>query len=493
MNKKECLLTILLKRFTDRIIPLIMNLIKQINFTFIMVSKKVKGSMFFHRIGKFIQSYSTVFYFTISFIILLWIGIGEAFFIIKNDQEKKAHALLEMALDYVHNSFPGDVNKNYPDFFSKLLSQPYFERIIKTFYRDYSFGFEDKENRKIILYETLDFKIKAINQRTMFSKEIDKNWKITISYIKNQTSFENFLRIICDKYFILLFLLSASTFCISLLFILAITNKNKSQMKISQYSSIDKEPENNENSKIEIAEKNSPEDECYQNSIIDFEKNKLKLHENENKIASLQEQVQSFSKFTIEIKKLLIELQQISDSVHAILADTKNSVNSLKKSSNKIFITAGVIDEVARQANILSINASIESARLGPMGRAFSVIALEVRGLAKKTASSTIDIKKILSENANQVEQGGNFVFEGDLLSKKTSSGIAIIIKHIENFLKLYKEDSCSLHQETPSTEGAEDNGNEASQSSLLNKLENSKDANSNDNSDSESGDIIFL
>lgn len=64
-----------------------------------------------------------------------------------------------------------------------------------------------------------------------------------------------------------------------------------------------------------------------------------------------------------------------------------------------------VIDAVAFQTNILSINASIEAARAGPAGRGFAVVATEIRRLAEQAATAARDVRVILDESGRALTE----------------------------------------------------------------------------------------
>ncbi|EMV8444993.1 methyl-accepting chemotaxis protein, partial [Escherichia coli] len=79
-------------------------------------------------------------------------------------------------------------------------------------------------------------------------------------------------------------------------------------------------------------------------------------------------------------------------------------------SSQKIGDIISVIDGIAFQTNILALNAAVEAARAGEQGRGFAVVAGEVRNLASRSAQAAKEIKGLIEESVNRVQQGSKLV-----------------------------------------------------------------------------------
>ena len=110
------------------------------------------------------------------------------------------------------------------------------------------------------------------------------------------------------------------------------------------------------------------------------------------------------------------------------VVDTMGSIND---SAQKISDIIGVIDGIAFQTNILALNAAVEAARAGEQGRGFAVVASEVRSLAQRSAEAAKDIKNLISDSVNKIENGNELVNK----SGKTMEEIVLSIKRVNDIM----------------------------------------------------------
>jgi len=90
------------------------------------------------------------------------------------------------------------------------------------------------------------------------------------------------------------------------------------------------------------------------------------------------------------------DLVQEIDKVSVTINNTVGLLEDLNEQNQKISEIVQVISEIAAQTNLLALNAAIEAARAGEHGRGFSVVASEIRRLAERSQTSSIEITDIL-------------------------------------------------------------------------------------------------
>lgn len=93
-----------------------------------------------------------------------------------------------------------------------------------------------------------------------------------------------------------------------------------------------------------------------------------------------------------EIASSATQAATVAQAAVGTAQEASQRVHQLEDSSQEIGVVLKFITSVAEQTNLLALNATIEAARAGEAGRGFSVVANEVKELAKETAKATEDI-----------------------------------------------------------------------------------------------------
>jgi len=93
-----------------------------------------------------------------------------------------------------------------------------------------------------------------------------------------------------------------------------------------------------------------------------------------------------------------------------VVGQVVTTMKGINDSSRKIADIIAVIDGIAFQTNILALNAAVEAARAGEQGRGFAVVASEVRSLAQRSATAAKEIKALIGDSVQRVQQGTTLV-----------------------------------------------------------------------------------
>ncbi|BCN32728.1 methyl-accepting chemotaxis protein [Anaeromicropila herbilytica] len=114
-----------------------------------------------------------------------------------------------------------------------------------------------------------------------------------------------------------------------------------------------------------------------------------------------------------EALKTLLELQESNEKTITAMTTIENQTNTTNESAQEIRQAAEIIASIARETNLLSLNASIEAARAGEQGRGFAVVAAQIQKLAEQSNDSVKQINSVVNnllQDSNQTVQTMNEV-----------------------------------------------------------------------------------
>ncbi len=162
------------------------------------------------------------------------------------------------------------------------------------------------------------------------------------------------------------------------------------------------------------------------------------------------------------------ELNQQTAATIEITTNIISEIEKLAEKSSSINKIINVINDIANQTNLLSLNASIEAARAGEYGKGFAVVADEIRTLAEMSKSSVSDIKKIIqsiqedtTKAADIARSAEKVLILQDSAVKNTTSSYQDINESVEKlvvFLKYITENVSTINEARVSTLAAIEN-----------------------------------
>ena len=152
---------------------------------------------------------------------------------------------------------------------------------------------------------------------------------------------------------------------------------------------------------------------------------------------------------TIEASEVLKNIVATVETGSAKMAEMKESMDEIQRSSEEIEKIVKMIDDIAFQTNILSLNAAVEAARAGAAGKGFAVVADEVRNLAAKSAEAAKNTMQLVEMSSRSVKVGGELTNETDASLKEIHSSIGQFADLMDGITEASKEQEGAIKQIT--------------------------------------------
>ena len=174
-------------------------------------------------------------------------------------------------------------------------------------------------------------------------------------------------------------------------------------------------------------------------------------------VASLEETAAALEEITSNIRNNTQSIFKMSTLSHDVTKSVKDgevlateTVNAMQEINNQvqdINDAIAVIDQIAFQTNILSLNAAVEAATAGEAGRGFAVVAQEVRNLASRSADAAKEIKNIVEQARNKADVGKTIANNMIIGYGSLNQNITQTIELIENIEHASKEQLQGIEQ----------------------------------------------
>jgi methyl-accepting chemotaxis protein-1 (serine sensor receptor) len=136
----------------------------------------------------------------------------------------------------------------------------------------------------------------------------------------------------------------------------------------------------------------------------------------EQQASSLQETAASMEQMTAAVRTnadsarqadgLARGASEVAGRGGSAVSEVVSTMGEIQAASRRIEEIISVIDGIAFQTNILALNAAVEAARAGEQGRGFAVVAGEVRNLAQRSAQAAKEIKSLISDSVQKIDNG---------------------------------------------------------------------------------------
>ena len=152
---------------------------------------------------------------------------------------------------------------------------------------------------------------------------------------------------------------------------------------------------------------------------------------------------------TIEASDLLKNIVDTVETGSRKMNEMKESMDEIQRSSEEIEKIVKMIDDIAFQTNILSLNAAVEAARAGAAGKGFAVVADEVRNLAAKSAEAAKNTMQLVEMSSRSVKVGGELTNETDDSLKAIHSSIGQFAGLMDGITEASKEQEVAIKQIT--------------------------------------------
>lgn len=184
---------------------------------------------------------------------------------------------------------------------------------------------------------------------------------------------------------------------------------------------------------ISLLENSKDQNNMFQNMKNKFSDISSSIQEMDSLILEISEVVQNTSKSSEKANNSAVISLNSMEELENLIRNTVDSVSELQKHSDRITEVISTIEDISRQTQMLSLNASIEAARAGESGRGFKVVAEEISKLALETENATNSISDVINSVRDKTESTYKY-------AEKIDKNVDLSIKGVKDTISLFSD-----------------------------------------------------
>ena len=166
------------------------------------------------------------------------------------------------------------------------------------------------------------------------------------------------------------------------------------------------------------------------------------LEETSAAVEEITGNIKGNTESVIQMASYANHLSSSANEGKALAMQTTTAMDQINSQVIAINDAITVIDQIAFQTNILSLNAAVEAATAGEAGKGFAVVAQEVRNLATRSAEAAKDIKNLVGEATLKAN-------EGKSISYKMIQGYTALNEYVNKTLELISDVETASKEQT--------------------------------------------
>lgn len=144
-------------------------------------------------------------------------------------------------------------------------------------------------------------------------------------------------------------------------------------------------------------------------------------------IADLSEGVQKTADNVEHSYKQAKQYAEEADNSRLEMESMVKAMERIDGTSHKIENIISEMEDIADETNLLSLNAAIEAARAGQEGKAFAVVAQQIRRLAEQSAESAVITRRLIEESIKEIKEGNKAAKRAATSINSVVTGIKVI------------------------------------------------------------------